>query len=227
MDDLTAARRYVRARARWLCGGKVGRGKLDPVYVTTTEGRDQKAFWDHYSSCGDLPQALAYHLGVRTPYVNRKEHTGWQAGRNLLHFYDDYAWPGAATAYPAQYAYARAHGRPAIIGFTDHGYTPLAGDIGFVWTPGQNNSHTFVFGDWLDPEHVETFNYGVGGMVRAEFPGAKCDKSPLSYRNKGLWFGQRKLQFVVPLARLLADATPELLPPMSGDVIDELEARIA
>ena len=240
--DLTAARQYTRAYARWRCGGalplyrgapagQTGRGKLDPVYVEETEGRDQKAFWDHYSSCGDLSQGLAYHLGVREPYINRAAMPGgWHPGRNLLHFYDP---ARGSSSYPALGEYCAAHGTPAIA--VPAGYVPKAGDIGFIWTPGQNNAHTFVFGNLLAfgnsraPETApalvaETFNFGAGGMTRTEYPGAHCVESKIERRANGLWLGQRKLQFIVPLERLLADS--DGLPPMSGEVIDELERRV-
>ncbi len=249
MDDLTASRRYARAYARWRCGGalplykgcppgQTGRGKLDPVYVEETQGRDAKAFWDRYSSCGDLSQGLAAHLGVTKPYVNRADGygKGWLPGRNLMHFYDPCS-PGssAARAYPALAEHNKAHGKPAIV--PPAGYVPAAGDLGFIWTPGQNNAHTFVFGNLLAfgnasvPETApaliaETFNFGAGGMTRTEFPGAHCVESNAERRNGALWFGQRKLQFIVPLERLLADADPALVPAMSGEVIDELEARV-
>lgn len=243
--DLQAARQYARAYARWRCGGRLplyphcppgqtGRGKLDPVYIEETQGRDQKAFWDHYSSCGDLSQGLAYHLGVRTPYINRADAhgKGWHPGRNLLHFYD----PARGSAsYPALGAYCAQHGTPAVKPAAD--YVPQAGDLGFIWTPGQNNAHTFVFGHVLAFAlgetlatapllAVETFNYGAGGMTRTEFPGAHCSESRVERRNGGLWLGQRKLHFAVPLERLLADADPTLVPAMTGEAIDELEARV-
>jgi hypothetical protein len=237
VDDLTAARQYARAYARWRCGGNLplykgcppgqtGRGKLDPVYVEETEHRDQKAFWDHYSSCGDLSQGLAWHLGVRAPYVNRATMPGgWHPGRNLLHFYD----PARGSAsYPALGEYCAKHGTPAIK--TPADYTPAAGDIGFIWTPGLNNAHTFVFGNEIAPGPstipliFETFNYGAGGMTRTEYPGAHCVQSKIERRNGGLWFGQRKLHYVVPLERLLADSSG--LPLFAGEVIDEMEGRV-
>ncbi len=233
MDDLlAAARQYARAYARWRCGGalalypgapagQTGRGKLDPVYVEETEGRDQKAFWTHYSSCGDLSQGLAWHMGVRKPYVNRATMPGgWHPGRNLMHFYD--AARGSAS-FPALGEYAAKHGTPAVKPAAD--YVPLAGDLGFIWTPGLNNAHTFVFGDLLgNGSLVETFNYGAGGMTRTEFPGAHCAVSTITRRNGALWFGQRKLQYVVPLARLLADSSG--LPDLSGEALDALEGRV-
>lgn len=238
LDALTPDQRFVRAYARWRCGGKLplykgapanqtGRGKLDPVYVEETEGRDVKAFWDRYSSCGDLAQGVAWHLGVRLPYVNRATMPGkWLSGRNLLHFYDGTKGvglgPGSARLYPALHEYVKAHGAPAVK--TPRDYVPSCGDLGFIWTPGQNNAHTFVFGVQLDADHVETFNYGAGGMTRTEFPGAACRESKLERRADGLWLGTRKLQYHVPLARLLADSAA--LPSMTGEEIDELEARV-
>jgi hypothetical protein len=129
--------------------------------------------------------------------------------------------------------YVREHGAPAIV--PPAGYVPKAGDLGFVWTPQQNNAHTFVFGNLLAfgnasvPETApalvaETFNFGAGGMARTEFPGANCRESKLERRTNGLWLGQRKLQFIVPLERLLADSAA--LPAMSGEVINELESRV-
>lgn len=245
MDDLTAARAYVRAYARWRCGGalplykgcppgQTGRGKLDPVYVEETQGRDQRTFWDRYSSCGDLSQGVAAHLGVRTPYVNRADAhgKGWIPGRNLLHFYQD-APSARLVGHHALADYVQAHGTPAIV--PPAGYVPKAGDLGFIWTPGQNNAHTFVFGNLLAfgnasvPETApalvaETFNFGAGGMTRTEYPGAHCVESKIERRANGLWFATRKLQFIVPLERLLADS--DGLPDMSGEAIDELEARV-
>lgn len=229
MTDLEAARRYARAYARWRCGGNLplykgcpptqtGRGKLDPVYVEETEGRDLKAFWDHYSSCGDLSQGFVFHMGVRTPYVNRKAYEGWRSGRNLIDFYD----AGDPVSRPALHTYTKAHGSPAIK--TPADYTPACGDLGFIWTPGLNNAHTFMFGEQLSLDHFETFNYGAGGMTRTEFPGAHCSVSEVTRRNGGLWLGQRKLNYVVRLERVLADSSG--LPNMAGEVIEELEALV-
>jgi hypothetical protein len=243
--DLIAARQYVRAYARWRCGGalplykgcppdQTGRGKLDPVYVDETQGRDAKPWWDKYSSCGDLIQGVVAHLGVTKPYVNRADAKGkgWVPGRNLMHFYS-----GEQSARYAGFHlladYVRDHGMPAIV--PPAGYVPKAGDLGFIWSPGQNNAHTFVFGNLLAfgnsqaaetaPALIaETFNYGAGGMTRTEFPGAYCRESKIERRANGLWLGQKKLQYIVPLERLLADS--DGLPAMSGDVIDELERRV-
>lgn len=236
MDDFAAARRYARAYARWRCGGNLplykgcppgqtGRGKLDPVYVECTEGRDEKAFWSHFSSCGCLPQSFVWHMGVRAPYVNRSTMPGgWLPGRNLLHFYDGSIGRGIASPnqYPALHEYVKQHGPPAIKAPAD--YVPSCGDIGFIWTPGANNAHTFMFGDMTDADHVENFSYGAGGMTQTEFPGAHVVNSKIDRRNGGIWFGQRKLQYIVPLTRVIADSSG--LPDMSGESLDEMESRV-
>ncbi len=204
MDDVTAARRYIRALARFWCGGTKGRGKLDPVYVQVTQGRDPKHNWINWSSCGELPQAIAEHMGVEQPWLNRSPH--WRDGRNLLDFYDVKHVPSAPARTPPV------------------GYLPEAGDFGFIWLTG-GDAHTFVFGDQLDAGHIETFNYGAGGMQPIEFPGAHQSASPLHSEGGQLCVGRRVLHKVLTVPMLLTCIEPGRLPPMSGDVLDELEAR--
>lgn len=205
-SDVTAARRYMRALARFWCGGTKGRSKLDPVYVGVTEGRDGPGpeQWRHYSSCGDLSEAMAFHMGVRKPWISRREYQGWQAGVNLTRFYDE-------------------HG-PAVTPST--AYTPQAGDIGFIWLTG-NDAHTFIFGDALDPGHIETFNYGAGGMNPSGALGAHQAASELHSDAGLIHIGSRILHKVLPVPLLLAQCDATLLPNMAGEIIDELEARIS
>ncbi len=204
-SDVTAARRYIRALARFWCGGVKGRSKLDPVYVSVTEGRDGPgpAQWVHYSSCGDLSEAVAFHMGVRKPWINRAEHEGWTPGVNLTRFYDSH---GPAVS-------------PSLV------YEPRAGDIGFVWLTG-NDAHTFVFGDQLDSGHIETFNYGAGGMSASGALGAHQATSAIRSDGGLIHIGSRILHKILPVPLLLAQCDPALLPNMAGEVIDELEARV-
>lgn len=200
------ARRYMRAQARFWCGGTKGRGKLDPIYVQVTQGRDPEKNWHGWSSCGELPQALVEHMGCDLPFVNRAPH--WRDGRNLLDFYDVKHVPSAPAVPPAV------------------DYQPGAGDIGFIWLTG-TDAHTFVFGDMLDDGHVETFNYGAGGMQAVEFPG--CHQSASKYERHGaqIYVGTRILHEVLTVPRLLSLIATAKLPPMSGDIVAELEGRIA
>lgn len=197
------ARRYMRAVARFWCGGTKGRSKLDPVYVQVTEGRDVRSGWAHYSSCGDLSQALCQHMGAEGPWINRASYKGWVPGRNLIDFYDQ---RGPAESTPI-------------------GYLPEPGDIGFIWLTG-NDAHTFVFGDTLDGGHVETFNYGAGGMSAAEL-GAHQAASLLSTLDGQLRIGARVLHKVLTVPKLLSLIDVSKLPPMSGELVAEIEGRIA
>lgn len=63
------------------------RQQSDPIYKLVVEGRVGPAY-PHYSSCGDLAHWLYFRLGVRLPWVNRKEFAppaghGWRMGLNL------------------------------------------------------------------------------------------------------------------------------------------------
>ncbi len=230
-----AFRLWLRARARLLCGGLRGRGKSDPIYVAATEHEHHVAR-EHYSSCGDLPQALAFEAGCRLPFVNRAEHEGWRPGRNLLDFYD------RGPASPSN-------------------DVPGAGDFWFIWSDGGPEPHAFVAGYFVFvqgvPPTLETFNYGAGGMSAAEFPGARQSNTPLRERwavvlktgavslvlhpygvartlgpsekgqtkQTGLWIGQRRLRYVLDAARLLELCEPELVPSLTGEEIDAIEAE--
>lgn len=209
-NSIEAARRYIRALARFWCNGAKGRGKLDPVYVEVTQGRDKRYNWAHWSSCGELSQAIVYALGCRRPFVNRSESPGgWRDGRNLLDFYDAKHVPSAPARPPAP------------------DYRPGCGDIGFVWLTGFD-AHTFVFGDQVGsgPARFETFNYGSGGMSPVEFPGAQQGAPEVSYHGHQIYVGHKILHQVLTVPALLDLLDPSLVPQMSGEVIDELEARV-
>lgn len=179
------ARRYIRAYARWLCGGYIGRGKLDSVYVGTTERRDGPGpeQWKKYSSCGDLSQELVWQMGVRKPFVNRAAYQGWRSGKMLSDFY-------------ARDTSRADHRPPAVTPEPD--FVPGAGDIGFIWDDAGEHVHTCIFGDLTGfaPDlpltalntgvmtKIETFNYGAGGMSPTEFPGSKMADSLLQYRHR-------------------------------------------
>lgn len=50
-----------------------------PRHLEIKEGRAGKG----YSSCGDLAHWMLFRLGVRLPWINRKEHLGWTVGVNV------------------------------------------------------------------------------------------------------------------------------------------------
>ena len=230
--EIAAARLWLVSRARLLVGGLRGRGKLDPLYVGVTEGRDTPAMWSRYSSCGDLSQALAFELGCRQGFINRAEHKGWKPGVNLLRFYA---------------------GADAPASLSDDSI-PKPGAICFVWSDHGRDAHTFVAGDTIAGVSLETFNYGAGGMSPHEFPGARQSNAQLrecwqvqlksgasstvlvtlgagrtlgahekSQRKlAGLWIGNRRLRYVLDVPRLLELCDPDLLPDMSGEVLDAM-----
>lgn len=201
-DDLAAARRYVRALARFYCGGKKGRGKLDPVYVHVTQGRDTRANWTHYSSCGDLLHCLAWELGARSLWVNRDADASPEGSSEQ--------WPARKWSFGQHDNISMLQGSgPAIV--TPRTYLPEAGDFLLCWHDNGSGVHVRVAGD-TDAGVLETFDYGAGGMSPSEFPGATCNHVSLHQDDRGLVLvapsgASKRIQKVVPLARLLLEST--------------------
>lgn len=204
-DDIKAARQFVRAKARYACGGTKGRGKLDPVYVEVTQGRDSKSNWAHYSSCGDQLHWMAWELGVREPWVNRDDAASgrhWRPGTNIT----DLEKPAIA---------------PPV------SYLPESGDFLLLWNIG-NDAHVCIAGN-TDSGVLELFNYGAGGMSPSEFPGSSVSHVNL-IASGGLQVqnltthATKKIQRVIPLDLLLALSSA--LPSMTGEEIDALEKSV-
>lgn len=205
-EDLQSARDYVRAKARFACGGAKGRGKLDPIYIDVTQGRDSKANWTHYSSCGDQLHWMAWELGVREPWINRDDSdTGrhWIPGLNIT-----------ALEKPAI--------EPPI------SYLPEAGDFLLLWNSG-TDAHVCIAGT-TEAGVLETMNYGSGGMCACEFPGASVSHLKVITQSGSLFVQNitthavKKIQRIIPLDRLLALSSG--LPSMTGEEIDALEKSV-
>ena len=210
-EYLEAARRYARAKARFACGGSKGRGKLDPVYVDVTQGRDFKGNWEKYSSCGDLLHWHAEEMGVDEPWINRDGH-----GRKW-EFIGSKGNIGKLQA---------PHG-PAIA--TPVGYLPEAGDYLMCWNTGNGDVHVRIAGNTKDGI-LETFDFGAGGMTNTEFPGASCGQIKL-ITNGGHLDGQslrtkaiKRIQKVIPLPVILA--LSKNIPQLSGEDITSLEEMV-
>jgi hypothetical protein len=196
-EDLQSARDYVRAKARFACGGAKGRGKLDPVYVEVTQGRDSKANWAHYSSCGDQLHWMAWELGVRDPWVNRDDpdsNRHWRPGTNIT----DLEKP--ATAVPIS-------------------YVPEAGDLLLLWNTG-NDAHVCIAGT-TEAGVLEVMNYGAGGMCAVEFPGSNISHLHVIKQHGSLFVQNpttravKQVQRVITLPNLLALSSG--LPSMTSD----------
>lgn len=247
--EIEAMRMWLRARARFLVGGLKGRSKTDPVYAHGSEA-EHHVPREHYSSCGDLPQCLAFESGVRLPFVNRTEYEGWRPGRNLLDFYDG----TSKGRHAALKTWNAENGTPAA----PSNDVPGAGAFCFVWSDEGKDAHALVTGYVLEDGTIETFNYGSSGMSEAEFPGGKQVNAklrerwavvlksgavsnvlypygqdrPLGPNEKsqrklaGLWIGSRRLRFVLDVPRLLELCDPDLLPLQgggAGEVIDAID----
>ena len=71
---------YRKRAVAWLEYACLGNPGLDtPRHLEVKEGRRGKG----YSSCGDLAHWMLFRLGVRLPWINRKEHRGWTVGVNV------------------------------------------------------------------------------------------------------------------------------------------------
>jgi hypothetical protein len=170
----------------YACGGAHGRSENDPVYQAVTEGRDAGAIQRRYSSCGDLAHWLLYRLGVRLPFVNRREHRGWTSGVNVSRL----AFERIAEVDP---------GRRERF---------LPGDIGIVWSKADaTDAHVLVILEDAQPDALLVGEYGQpGGHVRAR---------AVSYDGDMIRIGARCLHRVLRLARVIdiADEAGALLPP--------------
>lgn len=222
LADLPEARRYARALARFACGGRAGRGKLDPVYVDITQGRDYRANWTHYSSCGDLLHWLAWQFGVRSEWVNRDDtETGhkWTFGTEHNGGRDNISTLQGRKGFAG----------PAIV--TPHDYLPEPGDFLLCWHDDQTGVHVRVAGNTDEHGVVETFDYGAGGMQAVEHPGASCNHLKLVHRTDGALLldttdgphKSKRIQKIVRLTEIIRQSTA----PTIAVPTEELEARCA
>jgi hypothetical protein len=218
--EIETARRWLRARARYLCGGAArlpngttGRGKLDPVYVSVTQGRDFKGNWTKYSSCGDQLHALAVDFGVpiESSWINRDSpawNKKWQFGTPQNDGRDNLSmlW---------------AYGGP--MHKTPLSYLPEPGDFLMVERPNGSGAHVCVAGNMISGK-LELFNYGAGGMTNVEFPGSNCSLANVSAHDGALWINQKKLVRVLEVPRLIQ--LSKRLPIADSETLEALEASV-
>lgn len=208
-DDLPAARAYVRLLARFYCGGVKGRGKLEAPYIHVTQGRDFKANWHAYSSCGDLLHCIAWELGVRSLWVNRDADASPDGSAELG---AAVSWAARKWSFGARDNISMLQGKNGPSIPTPLSYVPEAGDFLMCWHDDGSGVHVRVAGN-TDAGLLETFDYGAGGCSPTEFPGATCNHVKLVTAGGELLVesptthARKRVQRVVPLARLLLEST--------------------
>ena len=205
----------IAALASWACGYSKGRGKLDPVYVKWTEGRDAKGSWAHYSSCADLGHGIAQRCGVRERWVNRETddvNGPWKPVLNV-----------GLLGVPSE-AVTAAYHSPGLgdIWILSNAHWPAGSDYHVAVCLGPNPA---VHGEWL------TANYGAGGMSASEKPGAKISSKPLATDGAGIIYGSKRVSRVITVPNLVGRSTgkpdfsgPDFDADFTGEVKDALEA---
>ncbi len=197
-----------------------GRTKLDPVYRQVTEGRDGPGpeQWRHYSSCGDQLHAILERVGVRLPFLNRKSLHGWVPGANISRLQRP-ACPFAAAPLAAST------------------YRPPNGSLCLIWKTGTDAHALVILGPGSDEHHIETGNYGAGGMSPSSSPGANIADSPWAPElsvdgkmNTGHLLGssRRKLHTVITPASIVPYIEAQINLSgcaVTGELVDALGAR--
>ncbi len=210
-------------------GGKItGRSKIDPVYKRVTENRDGPTPQARaaYSSCGDQLHAILERVGVRQHALNRASQKNYQFGANITRL--------------QQFPFGNVAPK-------DASYRPPAGSLCLIWTTGFD-AHAFVIlGSGTDANHIETGNYGAGGMSSATEPGADVADSPCVLE-RGATFhdaygvavpgkptgylliggSRRRLHYVIEPSRIVPyiDAQIDLSgAAVTGELVDALGAR--
>jgi hypothetical protein len=127
---------YRKRAVAWLEYACLGNPALDSVrHLEIKEGRTGKG----YSSCGDLAHWMLFRLGVRSPWINRKEHRGWACGMNVSRL----------VAHAVPYTGQRLEGGDIIV---------IAND----W-PAGHDAHVVCIVDTLTPDTLATAESGLPG----------------------------------------------------------------
>jgi hypothetical protein len=170
-EEIDARRIEAKRLLEWACRGTAGVSEQDPRYVEVTEGRD---FGAGYSSCADLAHWLLYRVGVRSPWINRAEHTGWKTGVNV-----------SRLAYSVPRLMCRTETPGSVFD---------CGDVLIVWNkPDGTDAHVMV---------VYEYDHRTVTLTVAEYgqPGGHIKERPLVARNGHLYIGQRQIQRWLPFA---------------------------
>lgn len=183
----------------WLCNGKSGRGKLDPVYRLVVENRDKKGEWQGYSSCADRAHFKLWRLGCRLDFINREERTplpnDFKWGMNIAYLHDlSKGSPCMFTTNAKGQRFAAPPGESWI---------PMVGDELIVWNDQKmgKDAHSLSLAGIHDGVAL-TANYGASGMQPVEFPGGKLADGRLEWRDKSWWYGDKNPKRVQRVLRI-------------------------
>lgn len=170
-------RAYALEFATLATAGPAGVAPGDATHELITEGRKR----GDYSSCGDLPNALLFALGLRqSHYVNRAENKSYKVGWNVakLTFLAD-----------ALRNYARKPIGPADIAALK------PGDITIVWNrPDTFDAHVAVV------RGHGKLTTGAPALLTSDYgQGFPLDGKQQARRVDGIYIGQRKLQRAINL----------------------------
>ena len=146
-EEIDARRELCRPLLEYSCDGSAV-DEFHAHYVQVTEGRDVGAMRAKYSSCADLAHWQFFRVGVRSPFVNRKEHRGWVPGVNVSRLA---SLPGSAS-----------------VGNID-GFRPELGDVLIVWNRADtHDAHVICVLDFdFELNLLTTAEYGQpGGAIK-------------------------------------------------------------
>lgn len=189
-DELNHEEINQRVRAMRWCeiavDSHTGVTVSSPIYKAITENRDPGP---SYSSCADLAHWMLYRLGVRSKWINRKEHLGWTSQVNVSKLV--FSCPVSRPPKP--------------------GEVLKRGDVMIVWNkPNGEDAHVNVVEAFhLDISEVQTWDYGQAAMnpdtwKPSMVEGCRRDTKISVDANKNWIIGSRKLQRVLPLMDVLA-----------------------
>lgn len=225
MNRLECYQAAVVALDTWACNGTAGRPKTAPEYQLVVEGRDVPANYEHYSSCADRAHWRYWRLGCRLPFVNREERTPYPKdfhwGVNISRLHD--VQKGAPCLFVLNDDGEKEATPP------DASWEPSPGDEMLIWNSGPDAHSLSIIS--FDGSRAATANYGVSGMSKAVFPGAKVGSAPLTFKGKHWWYGegvhakqvQRVSRLVDIIETLTAKATLDGIPfddNFTGEVAD-------
>ena len=223
MDRLECYRATAVALDTWACNGTLGRAKTEPEYQLVVEGRDVPANYEHYSSCADRAMWRLWRLGCRLPFVNREERTPYPK---------DFRW-GVNIAW----LHDPRKGAPCLVNAEGNAIPPGAdwepspGDEMLIWNKDTGSDAHSLSVMSYDGSRAVTSNYGVRGMSKVAFPGAKFGNAPLTFKAGTWWYGEgllaKKVQRVLRLVDVIETLTakadlsgPDFTDSFTGEVAD-------